>query len=71
MKRDIVAGPLSSLGINNNSIYATQGIKHIAALMNLGKIKCITGKHHRDSTKELKIKMGCELSLFTKNFPLF
>ena len=39
-------------------------------LMNLGKIKCITGKHHRDSIEGLKIKMGCELYLFTKNFPL-
>ena len=37
MHRYLVASSLDSLGLNNGSIYGTQGQNHIAVLMNFGE----------------------------------
>ena len=55
MKRYIVAGPLVSLGLNNSTIYVTQGPKHIMDLMNFGKTDSINGKQIRASLEIIKL----------------
>ena len=66
-QRDIVAGPLASLGISNRIIYGTQGIKQIMALINFGKTNSITGKQFRDSLEITNMELGCSGPLLIKN----
>ena len=68
MQRGIVAGTLEFLGIKNSTIYGTQGLKQIMALMNFGKTDSITGKQLRDSLESTKLEVGCSGPLFTNNF---
>ena len=58
MQRDIVAGPISSLLLNNRTIYGTKELKHIIYLMNFGKTDSITGKKLRDSLESTKLEVG-------------
>ena len=55
MKRDIVSGTLESSVLNNSTIYGTQGLKHIMALMNFGKTDSINGKQLTDSLESTKL----------------
>ena len=58
MQMDIATGPLSSLGINNGTIYGTQGLKQIMAPMNFGKTDSITGKQLLASLESTKLEVG-------------
>ena len=68
-KRDIVAGPSSLLGINNWSLYVTQGWKHILDLMNLGKSNCITGQHLREYIENHRLDIKYSGFIFSNNLP--
>ena len=69
MQRDIVSGPLSSLGLNNRTIFGTQGLKHIMAIMNFDKTDSVTGKQLRASLESTKLEVGWSGPLFTNNYP--
>ena len=58
MQIDIVAGPISSLLINNRKIYGNQGLKHIMSLMKFGKTDSITGKKLIASLESTKLEVG-------------
>ena len=68
MQRYIVAGPLSSLGLNNRKIYGTQVLKHIMALMNFGKTDSITEKQLRASLESTNMEVGFSGTLFMNNY---
>ena len=65
----IVAVPNSQLGLNNGSLYGTQGRMHITAMMNVGKSKYISGIHIRDLIEEKKLEIGCAITISSNNFP--
>ena len=65
---DIVAGLLSSLVLNNGTLYGTQGLKHIMALKNFGKTDSITGKDLRASLESTKPEVGFSGPLFTNKY---
>ena len=69
IQRDIVAAPLSLLGLNNGNLYGTQGKKHIHALMDHGYIINTTGHHLRDLTESHKLEIGCSGKIFSNNLP--
>ena len=64
-----VYGPYLLIGFKNVSLYGTQGLKYILALMNLGKIDCIIGQHLRDSIEAHKLDIFWSGTLLTNNFP--
>ena len=69
IQRDIVAGPLASLRLNNRKIYGNQGLKQIMALLNFGKTDSITGKQLRASPESTKLEVGCSGPLFINSYP--
>ena len=54
----IVAGPISSIVINNRTIHGNQGLKHLMSLMKFGKTDSITGKKLIASPESTKLEVG-------------
>ena len=59
MQINIVSGPLLSPGLNNSTIYRTQDLKNIMALMNFGETDSITGKPLISLLESTKLEVGC------------
>ena len=68
LKRDILSGPISQLGLNNGYTYGTLGQKHIGALMDHRGNNTTTGIHMIDMIDSHKLEIGCSGYLFEKNF---
>ena len=66
-QRDIVAAPMSLLGMNSRSLYGTNGEKHIRALTNFGTNNSITGHHIRDGIEAHKLELGFSVPLLYNN----
>ena len=64
----IFAVPLAYLGLNNSTIYKTQGLKHIMDIINFGKTDSITGKQLRASLEITDLEVGFSGPLFTNNY---
>ena len=62
-----MAGPLSLLGLNNGTLYGTQGRKHICGLMDHGYIRNTTCHHLRDLIESHNPEIGCTGLLFCNN----
>ena len=63
-QRETVAGPNCHLGLKDGTIYGTQGLKHICAIMKYGKSQDITGPHIQDTTEAHKLDTGYGGTLF-------
>ena len=68
MQINIVSGPLLSPGLNNSTIYRTQDLKNIMALMNFGETDSITGKQLRASLESTILEVGFSGPIFTNNY---
>lgn len=66
-QRDIVAAPMSLLGMNSRSLYGTNGEKHIRALTNFETNNSITGHHIRDGFEAHKLELGFSVPLLYNN----
>ena len=67
IQRDILAVPLTQIGMKKRIFYGTQVKKHICALMNFGNINCITGHYLRDTIETHKLGIVCSGILFYNN----
>ena len=67
-QRYIISKPLSQLGLNNGTIYGTQGKRHIYDLTDHESSYTTTGNHLRDMIESHKIYIGYSGPIFTENF---
>ena len=65
---DIVSVPLSQLGLNNRSIYGTQGKKHICEILDHGSSYTTTVNHLQDMIESQNLDIGCSGPLFANKF---
>ena len=70
MQRDIVGQPLVYLVPNNRTIYGTQGLKNIMAVLNFDKNDSISVKELSASLESTKLEVGYSVPLFTNNYPI-
>ncbi len=68
MPREIIYGPEKFLGLAHGSLFHTQGLRRIQAIMDHGLSQTTTGKQIRACIERHKLEVGCSGPLFSTDF---